>query len=112
MKDLLSKKHYYYKTYTLRKSGAYPTSKDNPFWVDYLPHILQTNLDTPLLRFFKNLNLPINEGGGVHTMAKVTFNQTYVGKTDRQIKECIIDPKRGEISDLRKHAFKSQRTVA
>ena len=45
-------------------------------------------------------------------MAKVTFNQTYVGKTDRQIKECIIDPKRGGISDLRKHAFKSQHTVA
>ena len=39
-------------------------------------------------------------------MAKVTFNQTYIGKTDRQIKECIIDPKRGGISDLRKHAFK------
>ena len=45
-------------------------------------------------------------------MPSVTFNQTYIGKTDRQIKECLIDPRRGEISHLLKYAFKSQHTVA
>ena len=51
--------HYCYKTHTsLTKGIVYPFSIDTPY-MDYLLPFLQENLDTPVLWFFKILNLPV-----------------------------------------------------
>ena len=69
---MLSKELYSYKIHTLSMKGSTyaPPSMDYPLH----PPFLQENHDPPLLWFFKNPNLPINQGGFTSWLIHMIFN--------------------------------------
>ena len=68
MKDLMSKKHYFYEIYALLITGsAYPPSIDTPPLYGLPPHFYKKILIPPSM-ICQKFQPPINKGGGGFTL--------------------------------------------